>query len=61
MFVSDDLRIITFQFHPEYSEEYIKWLEKRWDKKAGIERKLEQHSPDLEHHHSLKMIRNSIR
>ena len=30
MFVSEDHRVLTFQYHPEYSVEYIKWLQRRW-------------------------------
>jgi GMP synthase-like glutamine amidotransferase len=32
MFVSDDHRILTFQFHPEYTLEYIRALEGRWER-----------------------------
>lgn len=32
MLVSEDKRMLTFQFHPEYLVEYIRFMEQRWTK-----------------------------
>lgn len=31
MFISNDKRILSFQFHPEYLSEYIRFMEGRWN------------------------------
>jgi GMP synthase-like glutamine amidotransferase len=60
MFISENQRVVSFQFHPEYSVEYIRWLERRWDS-GEIKRVVGKEAVDEEHHHSLKILRNSIR
>lgn len=63
MFISNDRRILSFQFHPEYLSEYIRFMEGRWHQEdkhfKGI------HSPHEErddaHHESADSIRRALR
>lgn len=50
--MSNDKRIFTFQFHPEYLVEYIRVIEKRWlslDKNTSVVHQ-DKYAADSEHH-----------
>jgi GMP synthase-like glutamine amidotransferase len=55
--ISKDKRIFSFQFHPEYTEEYIHAYESRLN---GEEPKLSKKHDDF-HHKSIEIIRKTMR
>jgi GMP synthase-like glutamine amidotransferase len=61
--VSDDKRIFTFQFHPEYTVEYIQAVEQRWGREDGLFQGIHQgsYAYDEEHHRTVASFRRTIR
>lgn len=53
--------MFTFQFHPEFTEEYIHNYEKRWEEYHGREKERSEHQLDSHHHGSLEKFRKSMR
>lgn len=63
MLVSNDKRIFTFQFHPEYLVEYIRVMEKRWlslDKNTSVVHQ-DKYAADSEHHATVEVMCRAIR
>ena len=60
--ISEDMRIFTVQFHPEYSSEYWRMMRRRWNNiKYKEYASLNEGFIEGEHHRSVKIMRVIVR